>query len=310
MVSLKIGPLNVSLSWEDCEATEWPHPFYIPFTTEAVPDLHLHIHCQEDLPSYPLEDRLFEAQDNRWNLYRHPDGYVLETYDTAFGQKNRVALMKHDWTCGRVFVRPEPTRGGKRTATQCVARRAWSLPILSRQLGELLVVNLLSCGRGALVHALGVNQWGKGLLFVGHSGAGKSTLANLYKGLAGITILGDERIILGRTNGAFSISGTPWSGGAMTVAAETVPLHRVYFLEHAPENVLHIEQPGRLLPLLFQQLFLPFWDAEGIAFVLEFVEDLLRTVPAARLGFVNDDRVIGFLREQDAPKTEQHEALR
>jgi len=298
LVSLKIGPLNVSVSWEDCEATEWPHPFYIPFTTEAVPDLRLHVHFQEDLPSYPLEDRLFEAQDNRWNLYRYPDGYVLETYDTAFGQKNRVALMNHDWTCGRVFVRPEPTRGGKRTAAQCVTRRAWSLPILLRQLGELLVVNLLSRNRGLLVHALGINDRGTGLLFVGRSGSGKTTLANLYQGQCGVTILSDERMIISLVGSEFVISGTPWPGGAMLASADSLPLRRIFFLEHARTNVLCPEKPATLAGLLFQQLFLPFWDRQCLAFTLRFADELLQTVPVHRLGFVNDSTVIEFIREQ------------
>jgi hypothetical protein len=113
-----------------------------------------------------------------------------------------------------------------------------------------------------------------------------------------VTILGDERVVVTKEDGQFWLSGTPWPGEGFTVSADTVPLRKVFFLEHGTQNVLISDSLINLHGLFFQQLFLPFWKREALAFALRFGDELLSTVPAARLAFVNDARVIEFLRSQ------------
>ncbi len=167
-----------------------------------------------------------------------------------------------------------------------------------RPFGELLLITLLAQGRGVLLHALGVADQGEGLLFIGRSGAGKSTLANLYKPHQGVAILGDERVVVTKEDGQFWLSGTPWPGDEVDVSADTVPLRKVFFLEHGAQNVLISDRFLNLYGLFFQQLFLPFWNREALAFALQFGEELLTSIPAFRLAFVNDARVIEFVRKE------------
>jgi hypothetical protein len=196
--------------------------------------------------------------------------------------------MAPDFRSGQLYRRPD----------RIFPRRAWSLNRLMRPFGELLVVNLLSQGRGLLVHGMGVVDHGEGWLFVGRSGAGKSTLAQLYRSCENATILGDERLVVTKSGGQFWISGTPWPGEAMSVAPDTVPLRKIFFLEHGTRNELVQDTFVNLFGLLFQQLLLPFWNGEALSFALGFAEELLATLPASRLPFVNDARVIDFLRSQ------------
>ena len=81
-----------------------------------------------------------------------------------------------------------------------------------------------------------------------------------------MTILGDERVVVTKEDGRFWLSGTPWPGGGFMVSAATVPLRKVFFLEHGSRNALVSDRPMTLYGLLFQQLFLPFWDGEALAF--------------------------------------------
>jgi len=282
-LALKIGPTGLSLHWSGSRVTGWPHPFYEDFVTDGPCKMTLQVHCGP-LPAYRTEELLFEARDNRWNLYRSDGQFLLEMFDTRTGETTRVALLNQELTSGEVYLRPE----SKSPPT-------WSLPLLLHHLGELLVVNLLSRDRGFLVHAAGVNDGGRGVLFVGRSGSGKTTLANLYRGRAGVVVLSDERVIISKSGEEYLISGTPWPGGAMVVSAESVPLRRIFFIEHAPTNVVFPEKPATLAGLLFQQTFLPFWDRHGLTSALSLADELLRTVPAHRLGFVNDAQVIDFV---------------
>ncbi|HYS44133.1 MAG TPA: hypothetical protein VEM32_09165, partial [Geobacteraceae bacterium] len=119
-----------------------------------------------------------------------------------------------------------------------------------------------------------------------------------YQSNGGVTILSDERVVVTKEDGRFWLSGTPWPGEAFTVSSETVPLRKVFFLEHGTGNRLISDRLINLHGLFFQQLFLPFWNREALAFALQFGEELLTTLPTARLAFVNDARVIEFLRKE------------
>lgn len=298
-LQLSIAGIEIELTWARArllDATEEPcHQFYERFVSNgpcrrrASPvTVRLHVHCGE-LPHLTSESMIFDAVSNHWRLFRVNGHDVFEIFDTRPPHRTLLfAVMQPDFRSGDVYLRPEATTPGD----------PWSLTRLMRPFGELLLITLLSQGRGLLLHALGVADQGEGLLFIGRSGAGKTTLANLYKPYAGVTILGDERMVVTREDGRFWLSGTPWPGGGFTVSADTVPLRKVFFLQHGEQNVRISDRLINLYGLFFQQLFLPFWNGEALAFALRFAEELLSTVPAARLAFVNDERVIEFLRKE------------
>jgi hypothetical protein len=288
-LQLTIAGIGIELTWEGARpADEASWQYYHGFLSNGHPDVRLQVHCGE-LPRVKPGTMLFDAVQNHWQLSRLNGGYLLEVFDTRPPHpKIQLAYLTADFRSGEVHRRPDTT----------VPSRSWSLTRLMRPFGELLVVNLLSQGDGVLLHALGVSDQGEGLLFIGRSGAGKSTLAELYKPHQGVTILSDERVVVTKKDGQFWLSGTPWPGGAFTVSADTVPLRKVFFLEHGTRNALISDSFLNHYGLLFQQLFLPFWNGEALAFALAFAEELLNAVPARRLAFVNDSRVIEFLRAQ------------
>jgi hypothetical protein len=298
-LQFNIAGIGIDLTWQGGRMTKEPMwIFYEGFLSNgprsALPtqDVHLQVHCGE-LPDVKRESLIFDGATNHWRLFHTNRRYVFEIFHTRPPHPQvQLAVMTPDFLSGEVFLRAEKT----------ARRPSWSLGRLMRPFGELLVINLLAKGRGVLLHALGVSDRGKGLLFIGRSGAGKTTLANLYKPHQGVTVLGDERLVVTKRQGQFWLSGTPWPGGAFAVSADTVPLKKIYFLEHGPRNEVIADRYFNLYGLFFQQLFLPFWNREALAFALRFGEDLLSTVPAARLAFVNDTRVIEFLREEASPK--------
>jgi hypothetical protein len=299
-LQLTIAGIGIELTWAGGrpmdEAEEPARQPYARFVSNGhrgrratQVNVRLHVHCGE-LPNLTPDALVFDAVSNHWRLF-HANGHeVFEVFDTMPPHLTvQLAVMRPGFRTGDLYRRPEPSS----------PTRSWSLTRLMRPFGELLLINLLSQGRGVLLHALGVSDQGEGLLFIGRSGAGKTTLANLYKPHRGVTILGDELVVVTKEDGRFWLSGTPWPGdGLNTVSADTVPLRKVFFLEHGMGNRLISDRFLTLYGLFFQQLFLPFWNREALAFALRFGEELLSSVPAARLAFVNDARVIEFLRSQ------------
>ncbi len=290
---LTIANIGFEVSWKGSKLAKEPaEKFYQGFLSNgqrgASVTSRVQVHCG-DLPEVKPDPLIFDALENHWRLFRLDGRHLFEIFDTKPPHpKVLLASVSPDFTSGDVYCRP-----WKRSA-----RPSWLLTRLMRPFGELVLINLLSQGRGVLLHALGVSDHGEGLLFIGPSGAGKSTLANLYEPYQGVTILGDEHVVVTKVGEQFWLSGTPWPGTAFTVSADTVPLRKVFFLEHGTRNMLLSDQLTTLCGLFFQQLFLPFWNGEALKFGLKFGEDLLSSLPAHRLAFVNDARVIEFLRPQ------------
>ncbi len=289
-LQLAIAGIGIELTSEGAQLAEEPvRQLYEPFLRSGPVDLALRIHCGP-LPSVMAEEVLFDGPENRWRLSRANGRYLFEIFGTKPPHpKAQVALVECNLRTGEVYLEPQgPSRAPM-----------WSLVRLMRPLGELLLIHRLAQYRqGVMIHALGIEDRGQGLLFIGRSGAGKTTLANLYKEHGGVKILGDERVIVRRGDEGFVIAGTPWPGSFFEVSADVVPLRRTFFIEHAPANVIIPDGVTTLLRLLFPQLFLPFWHGDSLAFALEFTEALLRSVPAARLGFVNTPEVVAFLSKE------------
>src|SRR5437867_3586191 len=292
LLQLRIARLGIQIAWNGASIQDKSaYGFYDKFRATGPAEVRLQVHCG-GLPRLLPDPLICDALANHWRLFRLAGRYLFEIFNTLPPHPlAQLALVGSDFHTGEVYLQTEPTASGW----------SWSLPRLMSPFGELLLISLLSQGRGVLLHALGVADQGEGVLFIGRSGAGKSTLANLYKPYqsnGGVTILGDERVVVTKEDGRFWLSGTPWPGEGMTVSAETVPLRKVFFLEHGAQNALISDRLINLQGLFFQQLFLPFWNREALAFALRFGEELLSTVPAARLSFVNNARVIAFLRNQ------------
>jgi len=128
---------------------------------------------------------------------------------------------------------------------------------------------------GVMAHAAGVSCHGHGMLFAGYSGAGKTTLSRLWLEQAGSTVLNDDRVIVRQRSGGYWVYGTPWHSQERTVSNLAVPLERVFVVRHGPRNQAKRLSPAAATAALLARTFLPYWDAEGTAFVLEFVQAIV-----------------------------------
>jgi hypothetical protein len=164
------------------------------------------------------------------------------------------------------------------------------------------MVNLLSRGRGVLLHAMGVSDRGRGLLFAGTSGAGKSTMAGLWRNREGATPLSDDRVIVRRNNGGFWIYGTPWQSDARVAYPHSAPLKQIFIIHHhSPNNRTLPLDPASAASKLLARSFPTFWDADGMAFTVDFLGQLAQSVPCNELGFVPSPDIVDFVRCESAP---------
>lgn len=245
-----------------------------------------------DGPAVDKAPLLFDGSPS-WKLYRIGSTYAIPIGFGSSGRPILTAVLNNGFAAGQVFVHPEPPEPGQNAATHDTPRKVHPFRY---PLGEIVMLSFLSRHRrGVIIHACGVVDEGKGVLFAGVSGAGKSTMTNIWKPTTA-TILSDDRIIIRRMDGKLRIYGTPWHGDANVCDPGNAPLEKLFFIVHADRNyakpISLIDAASRLLVRCFP----PFWDKEGMQFVTDFLAQVAEEVPCYELGFVPDQSVVEFVR--------------
>jgi len=255
------------------------------FLSTEVPDVCIKGHYSENPEIlFKDEDKMFES-GILWDVYRinglptfvikiNPDSqkpYCFARFSTDFRYGNFFYLNNNnEISDGRL---PHPL----------------AFPIF-----HLLMISLLSKGYGILIHACGIDDHGKGLLFAGSSTHGKTTIARLWENQA--VILNDERVVLRQHKGLFWIYGTPWHGEYERVSPCGVPLKKIFFLQKADANSAGRLNGAIATSNLLLHCFLPYWETDGMNFTLEFCANVTAEIPCYELGFVRDNSVVDFVR--------------
>jgi len=202
---------------------------------------------------------------------------------------------------------------------------------LDYPLDELLIMHRLTQEKAIELHGTGiVRPNGEANLFVGHSGAGKSTTTRLWTDIEDVEVLSDDRIIVRRDEAAVetpcgagasskrevlrprdssaSLSnlsaqddkatkairmyGTPWHGEAMYASPNSALLSRIFVLEHGFGNVITPLSPSQAVAELFARSFVPFHRHEYVDSALDFLQELVDSVPVYRYSFEPDQRAV------------------
>src|SRR5258708_26464267 len=78
---------------------------------------------------------------------------------------------------------------------------------------------------------------------------------------------------------AMRMYGTPWHGEAMYASPRSALLARIFILEHGHGNVITRLSPSQAVAELFARSFVPFHRHEYVDSALEFLQEVVDTVP-------------------------------
>lgn len=256
------------------------------FLCDGEPDLRLRLRSyRDDSVNLKSEDKVFDS-GGIWDLYRSGGKYIFNCYFDDFGRTPfRTAVINDSFTAGDIYL-----RNGSNGSDPAYP--------LVYPLDELLMVHILSTGKGIMMHGCGLMINGAGYLFVGPSGRGKSTISRVLKEASGAVILNDDRIVV-RSDGVagrYRIYGTPWHGDVSDCSSDSAILKRIFFIRHAEMNssasMGEVEAAARLVSCSFS----PLWDGRGMANILDFASTLAHHVPSFDLGFRPDKSIARFLK--------------
>lgn len=271
--NLGIAEIIISLISDNNNAGFCVDDAYKSFISEEEPEVILRIHSRH-IPQYDSGKKVFDS-GTTWRLLHKNNKIILKTI-------SRTAILQSDFKAGDIHVLEEG------------AGHRFPFP-LNYPLAEVLMINLLSKGRGALVHACGVDESGDGYLFLGNSNHGKSTIATLWSKKQA-TILNDDRIIVREKNGEFWMYGTPWPGEYKEVSPEGLPIQKIFFLRHGERNSVDPKNGAEAVTMLLARCFPAFWDKEGMDYTLGLCHRLVSKIPCYELNFVPDGNIFNFVK--------------
>lgn len=217
-----------------------------------------------------------------WRASRLADGSLLYEFRTG-GRVYKAVRVGPDRTRGVLYF-PGTGRGrGPRSAVQY-------------PLDELLFQHYWASRGWAEVHACGVSDRGRMLLFAGQSGAGKTTTARLWTRHTRARILSDDRVLLIPGRAGVRAAGTPWHGAGRFARHENVPLDALFFLEQATASTIRPIAPPEAAARLFARTFPPPWDRDAVSRTLDACARIASAVPAFVLRFRKDASAIAAAR--------------
>lgn len=132
-----------------------------------------------------------------------------------------------------------------------------------------LYLNWLASFGDIVLHASGFVHKGKGYCFLGESGRGKSTLVRDLAGEPGLTVLGEDQVILRCLDGQFRIFGTPWHSEPEFCSPMDAPLEKMFFLDRAKEKTTWEMTPMEVTTRIIQTAFVPWYRNECLPLILE-----------------------------------------
>ncbi len=260
---------------------------------KAKPDIAIKIDIVDKSPDIGKARDIFttfhpDGHQESWRLQKKDNAYI---YRCPLENKQQVMLVNQTFDTVTAYLLPKKNKG-----------RVWNIADIIYDFLQVLLINYFALRKkGIFVHSIGVRDLdGRGLLFAGKSGMGKSTTARLWHKHSRAMVLNDDRIIVRRLKGKFLIYGSPWHGefsDYLLSRIESARLDKLFFIYHACQNRLRRICEKEAFSMLYPALFPTFWDKACLENVVCFCEDLVKNVTCFKLGFVNNKKVIEFVRK-------------
>ena len=218
-----------------------------------------------------------------WRLGRVPHHRLaIEIHSVRDRNWKTVAVLAQDFSDGEV----QPWAGRQADASEFA---------LNYPYDQAILMNRMAWFGAGVLHASGIDDGGRGLVFAGRSGAGKTTIARLWRE-AGATLLNDDRVIVRSRRHRAILASSPWRGEERQLAAATIPLRAIFHLRQAGRNRLTPIRGAESLARLLANAAAPFYLPESMQRLLENWTAVAESVPSFELEFRPESSAVELCR--------------
>lgn len=261
--SLSIGRLRLGLHAHGQGLSLAAPPGHCRFVTGGGPGgLHLSVALGPPERAGPCQPLCTDFP--AWQIWRdRGDGLVITAGEHS--RPRRQVTVDAGFRCGKVLVELDG------------AAAAPLYPLEGLEI--VLFANWLAGSGDLILHASGVEFEGRGYCFVGESGTGKSTIAAAFRGCPGVTLLGEDNLVLRCLDGRFWVFGTPWHLDPASCSPREARLAKLFFLDRRLDAGLYGCSPARGVERLLQTAFVPYYRGDLLDGILSNLARLAAAVP-------------------------------
>lgn len=232
--------------------TKFSLPSFTPPELGKLPTLTIELGTR----SVPPKTGSCLEQNETWELYSpSPDGFVF--FFKEYKRDFLAVSVDKNFKEGELFISGCPERNKPTSVMEIIDVR--------------LFLNWLANFGDLVLHASGFVFEGKGYCFLGESGRGKSTLVRDLAETPGVSILGEDQVILRYLDGQFCIFGTPWHTDPRFCSPLEAPLAKMFFLDRGKPGTFFKMQPMEVSSRILQTAFVPWYRRECLPLILERV---------------------------------------
>lgn len=265
------------------------------YSGERPPDVRFRIKNTGDASQFGGDKKLLFSVKGNWNLYKLNDKLLYEYPERRTGDVERLSLLNPDMKEGIIYNLKDNGKGGpKERGGQIMAE------IKANFFQVFLLDYLIRYKIGMLVHSLALDDNGTKVLFMGKTGAGKSTLARIFSPNEGVRIYNDDRAILKYEDESVVFYNAPWTGayvqGYHPHQNDRFKIDKIFFIHHEKDNTIRRLPPQEATAFLLRNTFPAFWHREGFMDAVGLAAAIVKKIPCFELGFVNDSKVVEFVR--------------
>jgi hypothetical protein len=261
---------------------EWSYlPFEINNTSECA---DVRITSVRGIPSYQSTaiKLLFEAKDafqKYFSIYEENGFYKFIVYDQLIKNKiKKIALLNKNYSEWIIY--------------SDISKKDEEVFPLLYPLGPLVLYYLTVKYNAILIHASAVFDGFKGRVFSGFSGSGKSTIAGLWQ-KSGSTIINDDRLMIRKDNEGYFAYNTPMN---YVDVQKKMPLDYLYIIEQSKKNQIKRLKGATSVSGVMAFCIQHGYDQSLLEHHLNFLSELSKRIPIYKLGFVNNEKVIDFIK--------------
>jgi len=188
-----------------------------------------------------------------------------------------------------VFIDPE-FRNGKIIGDFSAYKQNHVYPL--QYIDIVIFSNWLANFGDMILHASGIAFNGEGFCFIGHSRAGKSTLVGDIANIPGVTVLGEDQVVLRKIDNPFMIYGTPWHERLDMCSPTGVPLKKIFFLDRNASQVIAPVRDFDAVVKIMQTAFFPVYRPEAVQGILARLSSLEGNVHINTLAYERGTNIL------------------
>lgn len=255
------------------------------FTGTDNPVARVSLRWEESTGSPSPRGELIYNPGSVWRMYRSGDMvYAAINYLDDGTDANTISVLRANSSWDDLTLTERRTGSHWRS-------------LINFGAGELILRTKIILTGGLVFHSSGIDDNGRGIVFVGHSEAGKSTQSRLWGRLPGVIEMNDDRMaVRPHASGGAECFGTPWGGTAGLAKNHQAPLSALILLEKACTNKIERLSPSVSASMLLARSFLPYWDKSLMSRAVNNLSLLLESVPVYRLCCRPEPEIVSLVR--------------